>query len=113
MAEEKKKTPKRNHLISRSRVREFVADHPGAKKDVDALYEWCSTVKKADWRNFADVRNTFATASQVGDQVCFNVGDNKYRIFVGIDYRDGKPAWVYVDEILTHSEYDERNKRNR
>ncbi|WP_406695461.1 type II toxin-antitoxin system HigB family toxin [Singulisphaera sp. Ch08] len=109
MANEKK--PTRNHLISRKKVFEFVANHPGAERDLEALLAWCKVVENDDWRNFADVRAVFPYADLIGDLVCFNVGGNKYRILVGIDFRADvdQPAWVYVEMVLTHKEYDKLN----
>jgi mRNA interferase HigB len=104
MADETK--PKRNHLISRKKFREFVASHPGTERDLETFMAWCKTVERADWRTFADVRASFPHADLIGDSVCFNLGGNKYRVLAGIDYRADKPAWVYIEMVLTHKEYD-------
>lgn len=104
--EEKDDVPTTNHLISRRIFREFVAGHPGTKKDAPTFLRWCKAVETADWRNFGDVRETFPGADQVGDLVVFNVGGNKYRVVAHVRYRPDKPAWVYVRSVLTHKEYD-------
>jgi len=97
---------KRNHLISRKKFRSFIAEHPNADRDLDSMIDWCKIVEKADWRNFADVRETFPHADLIGDLVCFNLCGNKYRVLVGIDYRADLPAWVYIERVYTHREYD-------
>jgi mRNA interferase HigB len=94
---------KRNHLISRKKIREFVKSHPGATKDRETLLGWCKVVEHANWKQFSDVRATFGTASQVGALVVFNVGGNKYRVVARIDYR---LATVFIRHVLTHPEYD-------
>ncbi len=99
--------PRSNHLISRRKVREFLADHPDAKKDEIVFNRWCRIVEQSDWRAFADVKSTFGTADQVGHLVVFNVGGNKYRVIAGIQYKADKPAWVFIKFIGTHAEYDQ------
>lgn len=95
--------PKRNHLISRKKFREFVEDHPGAAQDSDVFLRWCKVVEQALWTDFSDVRETFSTASHVGDRVVFNVGGGKYRVVAQIDYQFAK---VVIRHVLTHAEYD-------
>jgi mRNA interferase HigB len=50
------------------------------------------------------VRDSFASASIVGDCVVFNIGGNKYRLITRIRYASQK---VFVLKLMTHSEYDE------
>ncbi|MGH9845610.1 MAG: type II toxin-antitoxin system HigB family toxin, partial [Blastocatellia bacterium] len=40
------------------------------------------------------------------DCTVFNIGGNKYRLVVSIDYRK---QVIYVKHVLTHSEYDKEN----
>ena len=105
-AEDDQANPKKNHLISRRKCREFVSAHPGTGKDAEAFRRWCSIVEKASWQKFSDVRATFGTASRVGEFVVFNIGGGKYRLVASIDYQDDKPSWVYIKHVLTHAEYD-------
>lgn len=48
-----------------------------------------------------DVRNTYASASQVGKLYVFNIKDQ--RLIVGINF---EYQIVYYKTILSHSEYD-------
>ena len=98
--------PKKNHLISRKKVRDFLADHPGSKEDAVTFRRWCVTVEQATWLTFADIKATFGGAAQVGELVVFNVGGNKYRVIASVKFRKDKPAWVYIKHVLTHKEYD-------
>jgi mRNA interferase HigB len=96
--------PKKNHVISRKKFREYIASHPETAKDKGAFYRFCKVIEQgAVWRKFADVKATFGSADQVGDRVVFNLGGNKYRVIARIDYRGAK---VYVRHVLNHEEYN-------
>jgi len=59
---------------------------------------------KANWRSPADVKREFGTASVLRDgRVIFNIGGNKYRLVVWINY---PYRVVYVRFIGTHAQYD-------
>jgi len=59
---------------------------------------------KANWRSPADVKREFGTASVLRDgRVVFNIGGNKYRLVVWINY---PYRVVYVRFIGTHAQYD-------
>ncbi len=92
--------PRRMHIISRRRLREFARDHPDAG---EALAHWYNAARKALWRNFADLRATFGNVDQVGHFVVFNIGGNKYRPIVRICFKD---AVILIRHVLTHKEYD-------
>ena len=82
------------------RIAEFASDHPKAKNPLDG---WRTAVEGADWKNPAELKKTFGTASIVGDQTVFNIGGNKYRLIALIQYR---AKIVFVQHVLTHVEYD-------
>jgi mRNA interferase HigB len=63
-------------------------------------------VSKAAWRSLADVREVFPHADAVYDCTIFNIGGNKYRLIVGINYNR---QVIYVKHVLTHKEYDKEN----
>jgi mRNA interferase HigB len=92
--------PRRMHIISRRKLREFAQDHPDAG---EALDHWYNASRKAIWRTFSDLRATFGGADQVGNLVVFNIGGNKYRLIVRIYFKD---AVILILYILTHEEYD-------
>ena len=88
------------HVISKSRLREFWADHA----DADApLLRWFRIARHAVWSDFASLRRDFPQADVVGEYVVFNVGGNKYRLIAELKYQRRR---VYVRDILTHREYD-------
>jgi mRNA interferase HigB len=88
------------HVISKKALVEFAAEHPDA---TEPLLHWYRVVDKAEWENFADVREVFGSADQVGKFTVFNVGGNKYRLIAAIHFNRGK---VYVRHVLTHRDYD-------
>lgn len=84
-------------------MKEFHEKHPDAENSLTA---WNKATKSADWQNFAEVRKTFAAASQVGNLTVFNIGGKKYRLIAYIDY---KTKDIFIRHVLTHAEYD-KNK---
>lgn len=88
------------HVLSRRTLRLFWELHPDAESPLQA---WHKAARKADWRNFADVRALFPQADQVGRFTVFNIGVNKYRLIAVIHFNRGK---VFVRHVQTHKEYD-------
>ena len=65
---------------------------------------WHDEVKRAIWKNSADVKAQFGTASILGNnRVVFNIHGNKYRLVVMINYQSDI---VYIRFIGTHKEYN-------
>ena len=97
-------------IIARRTLREFVAsraghdDQPALKSSLDA---WFDEVRKARWRNAADVKRLYATASIVSaDRIVFNIKGNDYRLVVSVDFEKGI---VWIKWIGTHEDYDHIN----
>jgi mRNA interferase HigB len=57
-----------------------------------------------------DVRKTFPHADAVGKFSIFNIGVNKYRLATYINYGTGK---VYVRHVMTHEEYNRKDRKKR
>lgn len=94
-------------IIARRTLHEFVEsraghrDHNALKAALDA---WFDEVRKAKWRNTADVKRLYATASVVtSDRIVFNIKANDYRMVVSVDFEKGI---VWIKWIGTHREYD-------
>ena len=94
-------------VISEKPLREFREDHPDAEI---ALRQWLTAVKAAKWRNFSELRATFGSADVYKDLTIFDVGGNKYRLIVAINY---KTQIVYVHYVLTHKEYDSNDWKKK
>ncbi len=88
------------HIITRKRLLEF------AKKQPDyniALESWYRIVKHTKFSLFAELKQTFPSADQVGKLTVFNIGGNKARLIAAIHYNTSR---VYIRHVLTHKEYD-------
>ena len=88
------------HIISYKAIREFSARYRDAKVPLDA---WYKKTEKADWKNIAEVKQTFPHADAIGDCTVFNIGGNKVRLIAAIHYNRDK---IYIRQVLTHQEYD-------
>jgi len=77
-------------------------DHGALKAALDA---WFGEVRKARWKNPADVRRHYSTASIVStERVVFNIRGNHYRLVVAVDFEKGI---VWIKWIGTHRDYDD------
>jgi len=94
------------NVISQQPLREFWQGHPDAE---EPLRSWYRTCRKAHWRNLDDVQNTYPHADVYGTCTVFNVGGNKYRLVVKINYAR---QTIYVKHVLTHADYDRERWKN-
>jgi mRNA interferase HigB len=79
------------------------------------IARWLDVVSAASWRNIEDVRATFPSADGVrlhgGTTVTvFNIGGNNYRLIAVVFYESQQ---VFVADILTHTEYDKQQWKDR
>lgn len=71
------------------------------KAQLDA---WYDVVRKAAWKNSAELKAQFASASILSaERVVFNIKGNDYRLIVAIDYYY---QFVRIKWLGTHREYD-------
>jgi mRNA interferase HigB len=89
-------------IIAVSRLREHWR-RPGRGDSEEPLKAWAKLVGHASWRNPADVKAYFRSASFVGERVVFNIAGNKYRLIVWINY---PYQTIYIRFIGTHAEYN-------
>jgi mRNA interferase HigB len=88
-------------VIAKRTLREFWHSHPDARGPLEA---WHREATKADWRSPQEIKAQYRNASILkGKRVVFNIGGNKYRLVVKINY---DYAIAYVRFVGTHSEYD-------
>jgi mRNA interferase HigB len=94
-------------IIARSTLHAFVdslAGHKDRHAMKAALDAWFHDVKRARWRNMADMKRRYATASIItADRVVFNIKGNSYRLVVAIDF---EKEITWIKWIGTHKEYD-------
>lgn len=88
-------------IISKKILNEFAVKYPDS---ANALNEWHDIVSHAEWRSFADVKQTFNHADYVADKrIVFNVKGNQYRI-VALTFFSVRT--IYIKFVGTHAEYD-------
>lgn len=94
-------------IIARRTLREFVESRAGHKDQSAvkaALDAWFDEAKRARWKNTADIKRMYATASIVtAERVVFNIKGNAYRLVVAVDFEKGI---VWIKWIGTHKDYD-------
>jgi mRNA interferase HigB len=88
------------HVISRKKLNDFAAMHPGCGA---GLATWYREMKRGKFDNIQAIRAVFPHADKVGKFTVFNVAGNKVRLIAAIHYNRGK---IYIRHVLTHREYD-------
>ena len=82
-------------------LKAYAEKHPDSKV---ALQEWATIFKRSEWTCFADIKKTFNTVDNVGNQhYVFNIKGNTYRLVVVIKFTI---KFVYIRFIGTHKKYD-------
>lgn len=80
-------------------------ERPGREDAEDPLKAWYAEAKTAAWRSPADIKARYRSASFVSDnRVVFNIGGNKHRLVVHLNYGLGI---VLIKFVGSHAEYDE------
>lgn len=90
-------------VIAKSTLKKFWKQ-PAYSDARGPLESWYGEALKAHWISPQAVKAQYANASICGNnRVVFNIGGNKYRLVVEMQYRAGI-AWVKF--IGTHAQYD-------
>ena len=93
-------------IIARRTLREFATRHPQARPPLD---DWYNLVVHATWQTPSDVKRVFASADFLADnRAIFNIGGNRYRLVVKIEYRF---QTVYIRFVGAHRDYDQIDPR--
>ena len=94
-------------IIALRTLKAFATRSPAYADAYDPLMAWYRHVRSLDWASPADVKRDIRTASILRDgRAVFNVGGNKYRIVVWINYQY---RTVYIRFVGTHRQYDAIN----
>lgn len=89
-------------VITKSTLYEFVTIHTDVE---DAIDTWYRKVRRANWSNFQDVKETFGSSDYAGnDRYVFNIKGNRYRLVALIHFNR---RTLYIRFIGTHREYDD------
>jgi len=95
-------------ITGRDKLEEFIGEHTDAKSWID---NWVADTKLAEWKTPQDIKNSYASASFLADNVViFNVKGNRYRLEVLVAY---KTKTVVILRIATHAEYSKSMKRKK
>ena len=89
------------HVISPQAIREAKINYPHV---ANALAAWLKLLEVNNFKNFAELKQTFSSVDKVGKFCIFDVGGNKLRIITAIHFNRGK---VYVRAVLNHKAYDQ------
>ena len=98
-------------IIAKSTLVAYYTKNPQSKA---ALEDWYEKTKAAEWKCFADMRQTFNSVDSVGNKrYVFNIKGNDYRLVVLVKFT---VSHVLIRFVGTHSEYDKitdlKNVRN-
>ena len=94
-------------IFTEQMIKQYSEANPSSKA---ALQEWVKIVKRSQWTCFADVKNTFNSVDNVGNQhYVFNIKGNDYRMVVVIKFTI---KYIYIRFIGTHKEYDKIDCKN-
>ena len=90
-------------VIAKSTIKKFW-EQPAYQDAKGLLESWYEEAIKANWSSPQDIKAQYRNASICNNnRVVFNIGGNKYRLVVVMQYRAGI-AWVKF--VGTHAQYD-------
>ena len=88
-------------IIAKRTLREYWEKYPSTEQHLKTWYE---TAKRENWQNLNDIKQTYRSASIVGNnRVVFNIKGNDYRLIVKFNF---ERSWAFIRFIGTHNEYD-------
>jgi mRNA interferase HigB len=93
-------------IIAKSTIKKFW-EQPAYSDARGPLESWYEETLKASWSSPQAIKAQYGNASICGNnRVVFNIGGNKYRLVVEVQYQAGI---VWVKFIGTHAQYDQIN----
>ena len=88
-------------IISRTILNKFSEEHQESK---EAILIWYQLVKKGNWQNFHELKNSFNSIDDVGnDRYVFNIKGNQYRLIALIIF---ETRTLFILFIGTHEQYN-------
>ena len=88
------------HIVSHKAIRTFCEKHSDAS---NSLEHWYRVAKRATWRSFPEVKQSFNSADFVAPHVVFDIGGNKYRLIAELNF---SRKVLFIRRIVTHKEYE-------
>ena len=96
------------HVISHKKLKDYFSKEINSEV---ALQDWYKRAKKAEWENYSDLKNTFNSADNVGNnRYVFNIKGNHYRIVAIVRFSIKR---VFIRWVGNHSEYDKIKNINK
>lgn len=90
-------------IVSHKTLKDFY-EQTGHEDAKVPLEHWYHRAENANWKNFAEMKADFGSVDNVGNQhYVFNIGGNKYRLFVVVKFVMG---YAFIRFVGTHKEYD-------
>ena len=110
------------HIRNQEKLTEFAQKHPNSRS---ALNRWRALIEQESFGSIVELREKFPHADPVRVKVqrrqsvdihasieaiatVFNIGGNRARLIVSIQYQLQR---VTIHKVLTHAEYDKWNRR--
>ncbi|MER2102220.1 MAG: type II toxin-antitoxin system HigB family toxin [Pseudomonas atacamensis] len=93
-------------IIARATLRQFWESTPAYADAQTPLVEWYRHMDKAIYRTPQEVKAELRTASVLKGAMVFNIGGNKYRVILTIDYQR---QLGFIRFVGTHAQYDQIN----
>lgn len=91
-------------IISRKALTDFYS-RDGCQDAKGPLEAWYHEAKRANWSSWTVIKEKYGSASVLkNNRVVFNIGGNKYRLVVAINY---PTQTVYIRFVGTHKEYNQ------
>lgn len=91
-------------VIAKKTLKDFWEKHPPARIPLSA---WYYEALRGVWETPKDIKIYYRSADFLaGNRVVFNIGGNKYRLIVKVNYQF---KIIYIRFIGTHKEYDRIN----
>lgn len=88
-------------IIALGTLREFWKKHSDAEIP---LRSWYAAASRAEWRNPADVKAAYRSASFIANsRIVFNIKGNDYRLVTAVHYNRNM---MFIRFIGTHRDYD-------
>jgi mRNA interferase HigB len=95
-------------IIGEDTLKAYARKHQNARS---SLARWLKITKAANWKNFQEVKATFAATDYIPQsQYCFDIGGNNFRLITAISFQLNT---VTILELMTHAEYDKKNLNTR
>ncbi|WP_416425495.1 type II toxin-antitoxin system HigB family toxin [Pseudomonas sp. App30] len=94
-------------IIAKGTLRQFWEMNPACTDAMVPLTEWFRHMEKAAYRTPQELKAQLRTASVLkGGRVVFNIGGNKYRVILAIDF---ERQIGFIRFVGTHVQYDAIN----